>query len=328
MNLTNPRKDGVRATTVLRGLLARGTTIPLPLIELPLYAKFCEAAGFEAVYLSGDSLSASMLGLPDAGFTTLTEVAQVAGNMAAAVNIPVIVDADTGWGNAIGVRRTVQTLIRAGAAALQLEDQVSPKRCGFVRGKEVLPLEEAVGKIRSAADARDELDRDFVIIARTDIRTAVGGTFEQSVERANAYLAAGADVVFCEALASLEELEAALKRINGPVLGWSYDQSLERLSKAGLRLTLLPGVTRAARAAAWDFARELHARGPQAWTDYQKRAENHPLSGFRYFDFLGFPEIRAMEERYLPAADLERKYAASSGEYEPETNAAPRPAGN
>ena len=147
-----------------------------------LHAKMVEACGFECAYMSGALTAAHVLGLPDAGLITMTEMVQNAGRMANAISLPLISDSDQGFGNAVNVRRTVQSFIQAGVAGIHIEDQPFPKRCGFVKGKEIIPLEEAVGKYRAAVEAKRELDPDFVIIARCDARTAVGGGLEEALD--------------------------------------------------------------------------------------------------------------------------------------------------
>ena len=158
-----------KASTVFRRLLEKG---PLPVAGIwggtAHHAQLAEATGFAFFGISGSNTSTQLLGLPDAGLITLTELVENTRRICQAVSIPVVVDCDTGFGNAINVCRTVDEIIRAGAASLFIEDQVAPKRCGFVKGKELVSLEEAVGKYRAACDVRDRLDPDFVIMARTD----------------------------------------------------------------------------------------------------------------------------------------------------------------
>lgn len=177
-------------------------------------AKLIEQAGGDVVYMSGSSVSTTTHGYPDVGLTTLTEMTTRAKQMATAVDIPVFCDADTGYGNPINVRRTVEEYEVAGAAGIHLEDQVFPKRCGHFEGKDVIPSEEMEQKLRAAVDARS--DDDFVLIARTDARTVEG--FDAAVERSNAYIEAGADVIFFEAPESREEVEAAAEHIDAPLL--------------------------------------------------------------------------------------------------------------
>lgn len=177
-------------------------------------AKVAEQAGAEVVYMSGSSVSTSVHGYPDVGLTTLTEMTDRARRMVTAVDVPVFADADTGYGNPINVRRTVKEFERAGVAGVHLEDQVFPKKCGHFDGKDVVSTDEMVGKVRAAADAR--ADDDFVVIARTDARAVEG--FEAAIERSEAYLAAGADVIFFEAPESVDELEVVADRIDAPLL--------------------------------------------------------------------------------------------------------------
>jgi 2-methylisocitrate lyase-like PEP mutase family enzyme len=170
-----------------------------------------EDAGFDAVYVTGAGIANTYLGAPDIGLVTLTELRATVEAIADAVDLPLIVDADTGFGNALNVGRTVRTLERAGAAAIQLEDQVSPKKCGHFSGKAVVPQAEMVGKISAAVDARN--DRDLCIVARTDARAVEG--FDRALERAHAYSEAGADILFVEAPQSLDELRAIPERVPG-----------------------------------------------------------------------------------------------------------------
>lgn len=196
----------------LRGRLQIGT-MPLLLPGAPnaLSARVAEESGFEGVYVSGAGVTNTYLGMPDLGLLTLSELVAHVAAMADAVSVPLIVDADTGFGNAINVQRTVRQLERAGAAAIQIEDQVSPKKCGHFEGKQVVSTHEMVGKIHAAADAR--VDDDLVIIARTDARAVHG--IEQACERAAKYLEAGADVLFVEAPRTVEEMRFLTHQVPG-----------------------------------------------------------------------------------------------------------------
>lgn len=193
----------MKRTTRLRALIGRPGGVVTPGAYDALSAVAAEAAGFEAVFLTGFGAAASLLGCPDIGLTTLTEVAGVARNMARAVSLPVIVDADTGYGNPLNVMRTVEELEQAGAAGIMLEDQVWPKRCGHMQGKQVIPAEEHARKIRAAVAARR--DPDLVIIARTDARAPLG--LAEAIARGRLYAEAGADVIFIEAPESVAELQ-------------------------------------------------------------------------------------------------------------------------
>ncbi len=187
----------------LRELLNKPGIIRAPGVYDAWSARLVEAAGFRAAYMTGFGTSASVLGQPDIGFLTLTEMVTHAGNIANAIGIPVIADADTGYGGSLNVVRTVREYERAGVAALHIEDQVVPKRCGHMEGKQIIPVGDMVAKIRAAVHARRS--DDFVIIIRTDARAVEG--LDAAIERARAYDEAGADIIFIEAPESVEEMK-------------------------------------------------------------------------------------------------------------------------
>jgi 2-methylisocitrate lyase-like PEP mutase family enzyme len=195
----------------LRERLKQPRILPAPGVYDALSALLAEQAGFEAVYLSGASLAHTRLGRPDIGLVTGSEVENTVANIRERIAAPIIVDADTGYGNALNVMRTVKSLERAGATAIQLEDQTTPKRCGHLDGKSVISAAEMVGKVRAALDAR--ASPDTLIIARTDA-AAVDG-FGAALDRAERYLEAGADVLFVEAPRSLADMQAATARFRG-----------------------------------------------------------------------------------------------------------------
>ena len=197
----------------LRDLIARRKAVLLPGAANALAARVIEDLGFEAIYVTGAGVTNTFLGMPDIGLLTVTELADHVAAMRDAVALPLIVDGDTGFGNAINVGRSVRTLERAGASAIQLEDQDFPKRCGHFSGKSVIPTAEMVQKIRAAADAR--VDPDFVIVARTDA-IAVNG-FEDAIDRAHAFIEAGADMTFVEAPRTAEQI-AAIPKLKVPQL--------------------------------------------------------------------------------------------------------------
>ena len=199
----------------LRERLQRDGMIVAPGAYDGLTAKLVAQAGFEAVYMTGAGTAAG-LGYPDFGLVTMSEMVANARRMVAAVAVPVIADADTGYGNELTVFRTVREYESAGVAAIHIEDQGFPKKCGHLDDKEIVPREEWLAKIRAAAAARRDLD--FIIIARTDARAVAG--FDEAVARANAALAAGADMAFVEAPQTLDEVAAVPRLVNGPCLGW------------------------------------------------------------------------------------------------------------
>lgn len=271
--------------------------------------------------MSGAATAANLIGMPDAGFTSMTEVVMNARYMAAAINVPLLCDSDTGYGNAVNVRRTVHEFIRAGVGGIHIEDQVFPKRCGFVSGKEVVAIDEAVGKYRAAVDARDELDPGFVIIARTDARTAVGGGLDEAITRGKAYRAAGADVAYFEAPQSVDEIKAFVAEVKGPVMATLValdpQPTWAELEALGVGVAFYPGHgMMAGNIANWDFLQDFKKRGPVAEAELKARTKGHPLAGFGLFDLVGFPKVREMEERYL-GARAQDKYARSKGMYTP-----------
>lgn len=305
----------------LRALIERPEILVLPGCANALQAVMIEKAGFEAAYMSGAATAANLIGMPDAGFTSMTEVVMNARYIAGAINVPLLCDSDTGYGNAVNVRRTVHEFIRAGVGGIHIEDQVFPKRCGFVSGKEVVALDEAVGKYRAAVDARDELDPGFVIIARTDARTAVGGGLDEAIARAKAYRAAGADVAYFEAPQSIDEIRAFVAEVKGPVMATlialNPQPTWAELEALGVGVAFYPGHgMMAGNMANWDFLQDFRKRGAEAEAELKARTKGHPLAGFGLFDLVGFPKVREMEERYLGAAAQE-KYARSKGMYTP-----------
>ena len=204
----------MKVTTRLRQLIEGPEILMCPGTYDPLMAKLIRQIGFDAIYMTGAGVSHSALAMPDLGLTTMSEMVDRAGRLADASELPLICDADTGFGNAINVMRTVREYERAGVAGMHMEDQDMPKRCGHLFGKTLIAQSEMVGKLKAALDTRK--DDDFMIIARTDARTALG--FEQALERAHAYAEAGADVIFFESPRSVEELAKVPQSIDKPVL--------------------------------------------------------------------------------------------------------------
>jgi 2-methylisocitrate lyase-like PEP mutase family enzyme len=202
-----------KAQLVRRSLAEHGQLI-MPGVYDALSAKIAARAGFEVIFITGYSLSATLLGEPDFGLLTQTEVVSAAQRICSVVDKPVIVDADTGYGNAINVIRTVEDLIRAGAGGMFLEDQVWPKRCGHMKGKQVIPLDEQLKKLTAAVEARG--DNDFFIVARTDSRQALG--LKEAITRGIAFKQTGADAVFIEAPETKEEMEEISKHVPGPLV--------------------------------------------------------------------------------------------------------------
>ncbi len=314
----SPKGNGVnrvKMTERLRALLKAGKTLFVPGCYNAMSARVLDKVGFPAIYMSGYGTSLSLLGMPDAGLATMTEMHLNARYIANAVSVPVIADADTGYGNAINVMRCVREYIQAGVAGIHIEDQVAPKRCGHVAGREVIPLAEAVGKYRAADAARREIDPDFVIIARSDARGAHGGSLSDAIHRVNAYLEAGADMGFVEGPTSMEEVERICREVRGPVFynmtGVSPRMSLERMQELGIAITITAGAAmRATLQAVYDLALRLRDEGPLAEAAFIDQFRKHPLGDLH--TFAGFDQIRAWEEAFLPAENL-GKYDDSIG---------------
>ena len=304
-----------RPTTRLRELLSTGKTLYVPGCYNAMSAKVLENAGFGAIYMTGYGSSLAMTGLPDVGLMTMSEMVTNARYIASAVSVPLIADADTGFGNAINVIRTVREYIGAGVAGMHMEDQVSPKRCGHVAGRQVIPMDEAVGKIDAAADARDALDPDFVLIARTDARGASGGSLDDAIVRVNAYLEAGADLAFIEGPTSLDEIKRICQEVRGPVFynmtGVSPRMTMAEMQELGIAICISPNaMLRSALAAMHDLAAQMFAEGPLAETRFMEGFRQHPLGDLH--TFAGFDQIRAWEREYL-GEDAMKKYADSIG---------------
>ena len=202
----------MRSTTKLKTILARREALPFPGAANAMFARVIEELGFEVCYVTGAGIANMHLGAPDIGLTTLTEVSNAVSAIADSVAVPLLVDADTGFGNAVNMVRTVKVLERAGAAGIQIEDQVFPKKCGHFEGKDVVPLDDMVSKIKAAVDAR--ADQDFQIVARTDARAVHG--LDDAIARAQAFVEAGADATFVEAPVTVEEMARIGREIKVP----------------------------------------------------------------------------------------------------------------
>ena len=262
-----------------------------------LTALVAEQAGFEGLYLSGASIAYTRLGRSDIGLTTATEVADTLARITERVKLPVIVDADTGFGNALNTQRTVRSLERAGAAMIQLEDQTFPKRCGHLDGKGVVPAAEMCGKLKAALDAR--VHQDTLILARTDALAVEG--FEAAMDRAEQYLACGVDALFIEALRTPEQMKAACDRFAGriPLLanmvegGKTPVQSAAVLGELGFRIVIFPGGT----------ARAVSHLLQRYYASLHQHQTTAPFKG-EMLDFdelnalIGTPELLALGKQY------------------------------
>jgi carboxyvinyl-carboxyphosphonate phosphorylmutase len=277
----------------LRKLLEDPEILVAPGAHDALTAKIIEHEGFGAVYMTGYGQAASHLGQPDVGLLSMTEMLSRANNMVNCVGIPVICDGDTGFGNLVNVVRTVREYEKAGAAAIQLEDQVIPKKCGHMTGRQVISAEEMVDKIRAAVAART--DQEMVIIARTDARTVFG--IEEAIKRGKAYEKAGADVIFVESPESTEEMKLITSSFGVPVLanmvegGRSPLLSASELQQIGYNLVIFPTASTYITAQA---VRELMDELKKTGTT--KNLINKMISFNKFNTLIGLPEIKEIEE--------------------------------
>jgi 2-methylisocitrate lyase-like PEP mutase family enzyme len=292
-DLLGNRRPSSRAR--LRALLAGPEPLMAPGAYDALSARLIEQAGFDVVYMTGFGTTASLIGRPDVGLLTGAEMVDNARRIVSAVDVPVIADADTGYGNALNVLRTVQLYEQAGVAGIQLEDQVAPKKCGHMSGKAVIGTAEMVGKVRAAVAARQ--DPDLVVIARTDA-VAVNGVAD-AVARGRAYAEAGADLLFVEAPTSESDIEAVATELRGVaplVFNWAEGGKtpplpLARITELGFSLVIYPiGTLLAATAGIQSLLATLKADGVPS------------LSGLPTFDgftdLVGLPEVQQLEQRF------------------------------
>ncbi len=284
-----------RHTARLKRLVQAPEILVAPGVVDGVGARLAAKAGFEAVYMTGAGTTASRLGMPDVGLLTMTEMADNAARIADAAGLPLVADADTGYGGPVNVRRTVQAYERAGVAGLHIEDQSWPKRCGHLAGKTLIPKAEMAAKIRAACDAR--IDPDLQIIARCDAIAVEG--WEAAIERAEAYQEAGADILFIEAMTTVEQLSFAPKHFRAPCLynmassGKTPDLPAHEMQALGFAIAIFPGVTISAAipamARALAMLKETGDLGPL----------RNELTPFReYFDLMGMAEVQALEARY------------------------------
>jgi len=302
----------MRKTTVLRRAIGERRALVVPGAHDALSARVIESCGFEAIQVSGFGLAGSLLGKPDVGLVPMKDVLDATWNIAQAVSIPVMADVDTGGGNAVNALWITERLIAMGLAGMNIEDQVFPKRCGHMAGKEVISAEEMAGKVRACAAVRDRLDPDFVINARTDVYAVAG--LAEAIRRCNLYLEAGADLAFIDGIRTRAEIERAVRELHGPL---SVNQ-MDAITGVKTELVPIPDLARlgvgrvsipvasimVAQKALSLFFRALkesptgNLAGQQEWA-----------AGFtEYADFVGLARYRALEDEYLPATRLAAKY--------------------
>jgi 2-methylisocitrate lyase-like PEP mutase family enzyme len=303
----------MKTTTVLRKAILERRAVVVPGCHDALSAKVIEACGFEAIQISGYGLAASLLGKPDVGLVQMKDILDLSWNIAQAVCIPVMADVDTGGGNAVNAAWIVERLIAMGLAGMNIEDQVFPKRCGHMAGKEVISAEEMAGKVRACAAVRDRLDRDFILNARTDVFAASG--LDEAIRRSNLYLKAGADLAFIDGIKTRADIEKAVAGVKGPLSVNLMDAisgmktelvPIPELAKMRVGRVSIPVAScMVTHQALLAFFTALH-ESPSGILPGQ----THWVSSFEQFtDFVGLKEYKRMEDEFLPKQRLETKYS-------------------
>lgn len=303
----------MKKTAVLRKAIMERRAVVVPGCHDALSARIIEKCGFEATQVSGFGLAGSLLAKPDVGLVQMKDIIDLTWNIVQAVNIPVMADLDTGGGNAINAAWVTERVITIGAAGMNIEDQVFPKRCGHMAGKEVISAEEMIGKIKACARVRDSLDRDFVINARTDAFAVYG--LDEAIRRCQLYLEAGADLVFIDGIKSRADIERAAREIKGPLSVNLMD------GVTGVKTELVPipelakmGIGRVSIPVASIMV--MH----KALMEFFTALKNSPtgllagqtnwLSTFEdYTTFVGLKDYRKLEEEFLPKEKVQSKYS-------------------
>ena len=285
----------MKKTSLMKKLILDEEILVMPGAHDPLSAKIIELVGFKALILGGYSATASRLGKPDVSFLTMTEMADCLRNISDVVDIPVFADGDTGYGNVTNVRHTVRAFEKAGVAALFIEDQVFPKRCGHMEGKQIIPTLDMVAKIKAAVDAR--VDEDLVIMARTD--AVATHSVNEAIERANIYRDAGADLILVEAVTSVEQMKRTNENIHAPTManmvegGKTPILTVKELQDVGYSVVCIPNAT--VYATAWAL------KG--LWSELKKEGTTRNwMDKMIYFDdfnkLVGLNKVRELESYY------------------------------
>ncbi len=302
----------MKRTEILRKAIMERRAVPVIGCHDAFSARIIEQCGFEAIQISGYGLAASILGKPDVGLVQMKDVLDMTWNIVQAVKIPVMADVDTGGGNAINAAWITERLITMGVAGMNIEDQVFPKRCGHMAGKEVIDANEMAGKVRACADVRDRMDKAFIINARTDAFSVMG--LDEAIRRANLYLENGADLAFIDGIKTKADIQRAVKEIKGPLSVNLMDAisgmktelvPIPELAKMGVGRVSIPVASiMVVHKALLNFFKALKAApdgilpGQTQWvTSFEE-----------YTDAIGLKEYKAMEDKYLPKERIEAKY--------------------
>src|SRR3989454_8266934 len=309
-----------RITTRFQELLKRPQLLVMAGGFSPLHARMSEVLGYEAFFMSGSQVAAYLYGYPDVGLLGLGEMVEAARRLAAACNIPIFADADTGYGNAVNAYHTVKEFIRAGVAGVHIEDQEAPKKSGTLAGRRLISREEAIGKYKAAVAAKNEIDPEFVICARCDSIGSEGGNFEEAIQRCIGYVKeAGVDAIWVNTLQSREEIREACRRIPAPVIAPYYgprpSPTFEEFQDLGAAAVLYPSLTTAnGLQATWEVLHEFKERGPVVLDEWNKKAQSSRWGMVpRTQDpILPAEKIRKLEDEFIPK-ELQRDYDKTFG---------------
>jgi 2-methylisocitrate lyase-like PEP mutase family enzyme len=308
-----------KVTTRFRERLNRPELFIMPGGFSPLFARMAEVIGFEAFFIAGSQTSAFLYGVPDVGILGLRDMVDHARHLAARCAIPIQVDADTGYGNAVNVYFAVQEFVRAGVAAINIEDQEAPKKSGTVAGRRCISKEEALGKIRAAVAAKNEVDPDFVICARCDVMGSEGGSFPEALDRSIAYIEqGGADYVWLNNVTTRDEIREACTKIPAPVLAhFGGDRepppSTHELRALGARIALYPTIAASASVqAAWQILNDLKGRGSPAIDDWARQFRSSPWGPASQSQLVNADFVRELEAQFIPD-ELQRDYEHTFG---------------
>ena len=309
-----------KITTRFQELLKRPQLLVMAGGFSPLHARMSEVLGYEAFFMSGSQVAAYLYGYPDVGLLGLGEMVEAARRLAAACNIPIFADADTGYGNAVNAYHTVKEFIRAGVAGVHIEDQEAPKKSGTLAGRRLISREEAIGKYKAAVAAKNEIDPEFVICARCDSIGSEGGNFEDAIQRSIAYVKeSGVDAIWVNTLQSREEIREACRRIPAPVIAPYYgprpSPTFEEFQDLGAAAVLYPSLTTAnGLQATWEVLHEFKERGPVVLDEWNKKAQSSRWGMVpRTQDpILPAEKIRKLEDEFIPK-ELQRDYDKTFG---------------
>ncbi|HEY6866378.1 MAG TPA: isocitrate lyase/PEP mutase family protein [Candidatus Eisenbacteria bacterium] len=304
----------MKKSTILKQAIHERRAVAVVGCHDALSARIIERAGFEAIQISGFGLAAAVLGKPDVGLVQMKDVLDMTWNIVQAVEIPVMADVDTGGGNAVNAAWITERLIAIGVAGMNLEDQVFPKRCGHMEGKEVIPAAEMAGKVRACADVRDRLDPDFVLNARTDAFAPHG--LEEAIRRCNLYLESGADLAFIDGIRTRADIQRAVREVKGPL----SVNLMDAVSGVKTELVPIPDLARmgVGRVSIPVASIMVAHRALARFFEALKASPTGILAGqtqwvtpFREFtEAVGLPRYRELEEKYLPKERFEGKYGA------------------